>query len=410
MNTARADALAARNRLATRGWIARNAEWFRHLPPPASEVWLGDAAEAAGCVAAPLAGAGWTLHPVGDTPHGRVDARWLDAADPTQRAELFDGVPQPGEGDAAPFAWAHRALCRDGLRLRVAHAFGRPGDTVWLQLRRQPREAVEAPLLVVEVAAGVRCVLVETHERDASCGHDAVQNLRVHLQLAEGATLQHLRIVMPGAGDRVAHHVQARLARGASYRQGLIAAGSGYHLQRTELELHAPQAFAGTAAALFAAGSSLEQQVQVSHAASQTTSAVEALVLAQGKARAVVAAHTRIAPGADDAAVRQKLAGIPTGGQPKLVLRPHLEIHHDQVQAAHGATWGALPEDALFYARQRGLDEREARALIVEGMASAVLQRGFEDAALWATLGIEERLGLAVRRHLSVDAKEPVHG
>jgi len=35
----------------------------------------------------------------------------------------------------------------------------------------------------------------------------------------------------------------------------------------------------------------------------------------------------------------------------------YLEILHDQVQATHGATWGALPEDALFYAQQRGIDE-----------------------------------------------------
>ena len=202
--------------------------------------------------------------------------------------------------------------------------------------------------------------------------------------------------------------LQARLGRNSTYRQGLIGVGSAYHLQRSELELHAPHAFAGTAATLFAAGSALEQQVQVSHAAAQTGSAVEALVLAEGKARAVVAAHTRIAPGSDDAAVRQKLAGIPTGGQPRLVLRPHLEIHHDQVQAAHGATWGALPEDALFYARQRGLDEQLARALIVEGMAGAVLQRGFDDAALWSMLGLEERVGRAVRRHLGVE--ETLHG
>mgnify|MGYP006349560045 CR=1 FL=1 len=81
----------------------------------------------------------------------------------------------------------------------------------------------------------------------------------------------------------------------------------------------------------------------------------ETLVLASGQAHAVVNAHTRIAPGADDATVRQRLNGIPLAGEPRLVLRPHLEILHDKVQAAHGATWGALPQEALFYARQRGL-------------------------------------------------------
>ncbi|MBE0549056.1 MAG: SufBD protein, partial [Rubrivivax sp.] len=56
MDSARADVLAARNQLATRGWIARKAEAFRHLPPPAAAVWLGEQAEAAtrGCEAHPL--------------------------------------------------------------------------------------------------------------------------------------------------------------------------------------------------------------------------------------------------------------------------------------------------------------------------------------------------------------------
>ncbi|HEX6363087.1 MAG TPA: SufBD protein, partial [Albitalea sp.] len=121
MDSARAEALAARSHLATQGWIPRHSESFRHLPPPLAEVWLGDEAgpQARGCEAHPLDGAGWTLHPVGNTPQGRVDARWLDGGDAQQRVELLAGLPWPGEGEAAPFAWAHRALCRHGLRLRI---------------------------------------------------------------------------------------------------------------------------------------------------------------------------------------------------------------------------------------------------------------------------------------------------
>ena len=414
MDSARADALAARSHLATQGWISRQCESFRHLPPPVAEVWLGDEAgpQGRGCEAHPLAGAGWTLHPGGSTPQGRVDARWLDAGDAVQRAELLVDLPAPGQGDAAPFAWAHRALCRHGLRLRIGGAPGAqriPGETVWLQLRHQPRTAVEAPLLVIDVQAGVQCVLVETHEREPlHCQRGIVQNLQVHLRLGVGATLTHLRLAMPGAGDRLAHHVHARLGRGARYDQALIAAGSGYHLQRNVIALEAERSAARTASVLFAAGSALEQQLQVAHAAARTTSAVEALVLASGAARAVVNAHSRIAPGAEDAAVRQRLSGIPTGGQPRLVLRPHLEIHHDRVQAAHGATWGALPEDALFLARQRGLDERTARGLIVEGMATAVLQRCLDGPGLLQPLAVDALLARAVAGHLAA-AQETGH-
>lgn len=421
MDIARADILAARHRLQTRGWIARHAENFRHLPPPAAEVWLGDEAgrAAPSCESHPLAGAGWALHPIGHSPQGRVDARWLDAADPLQRSELFAGLPMPdgvgpaGDGDAAPFAWVHRALCRRGLRVRIGGEPGAerdPSGPVWLQLRHQPRTSVEAPLLVIDVLAGVHCVLVETHDREPlACAQPIVQNLQAHIRLGEGATLQHLRIATPGPADRIAHHLHAGLAQGARYEQALIASGCSYHLQRNVIELHADQATARSAGLLLAADSALEHQVRVSHGAERTTSAIEDLALAGGSARAVVNAHTRIAPGATGADVRQRLVGIPTGGQPKLVLRPHLEIHHDQVQAAHGATWGALPEDALFYARQRGLDERSARGLIVEGMAGALIQRCFTDHRLLDEIDIDTLLGAAVARHLAVGL-EARHG
>ena len=90
------------------------------------------------------------------------------------------------------------------------------------------------------------------------------------------------------------------------------------------------------------------------------------------------------------------------------MLRPHLEIHHDQVQAAHGATWGKLPEEALFHARQRGLDERTAQALILEGMARSVLARAVDDTQFPEALRLDAALAAAVARHLA--KQEARHG
>lgn len=415
MDTARADTLAARDRLRMQGWITPRNESFRHLPPPGIDTWLPGLTDNAhpGCDASPLAGAGWTLHPVGSAPQGGVQARWLDALDPAQRTELFAGLPQPGNGDAAPFAWAHRALCRQGLRLRIGTTPGKSGpdqSPVWLQLRHQPRAEAEAPLLVLEVEDGVHCVLIETHEREAmQCGRGVAQNLHAHIRLGAGATLQHLRVAAPGPQDRMAHHVHAQLAPHARYEQALVATGSAYHLQRTTLDLHGHNTTARSAGLLLAAGTALEQQVHTQHHAAHTTSQVEALALVSGNARTVVNAHSRIAPGADEAAVRQRLTGIPLMGQPRLVLRPHLEIHHDKVQAAHGATWGALPEDALFYARQRGLDDASARALIVEGMAHALLERCIDHPTLLTTWLDSGWLARAIASHLAV-TQEACHG
>lgn len=412
MSSASPDALAARSQLAAAGWIARRAESFRHLPPPGPQVWLGDAAGPAPGPADALED-GWTLQPIGPTLRGRIDARWLDLRDPAQRAELLASLPAPGQDEAAPFAWAHRALCTQGLRLRIAAA---PDEapcnaaqaTVWLQLDLPARQAVSAPLLVIEVQAGVRCVLLETHCRASGSSPPAVtQNLQVHVQLGQGAALHHVRVVQPGAADRLAHHVHVRLAADARYRQAMLGDGAAYHLQRGRIDLEGPGAHATSAAVLFNRAQVLDHQLRVRHGLARTHSDCEVLALAAGRAQLVANAYTHIASGAHEAVARQRLCAIPTEGDPRIVLRPHLQIEHDQVQAAHGATVGALDENALFYASQRGIALPDARALLLHGRSHALLARALGEASdgLLEALGIEATLARSVARHLSGDAR-----
>ena len=54
--------------------------------------------------------------------------------------------------------------------------------------------------------------------------------------------------------------------------------------------------------------------------------------------------------------------------------KPELEIYADDVECAHGSTVGALDDDALFYLRQRGLDEAQARALLVEAFVGEIIE------------------------------------
>jgi Fe-S cluster assembly protein SufD len=54
---------------------------------------------------------------------------------------------------------------------------------------------------------------------------------------------------------------------------------------------------------------------------------------------------------------------------------PQLEIYADDVKCAHGSSTGALDKDALFYLRSRGLDVLSAKALLVRGFATELLDR-----------------------------------
>ncbi len=57
----------------------------------------------------------------------------------------------------------------------------------------------------------------------------------------------------------------------------------------------------------------------------------------------------------------------------RMYTQPQLEIYADDVKCGHGATVGQLDENALFYLRQRGIDEKEARLLLMLAFVNEVV-------------------------------------
>ncbi|MDR3273602.1 MAG: Fe-S cluster assembly protein SufD [Flavobacteriaceae bacterium] len=54
--------------------------------------------------------------------------------------------------------------------------------------------------------------------------------------------------------------------------------------------------------------------------------------------------------------------------------KPQLEIFADDVKCSHGCTVGQLDDDALFYMKQRGIHEKEAKALLMFAFCSDVME------------------------------------
>ena len=55
--------------------------------------------------------------------------------------------------------------------------------------------------------------------------------------------------------------------------------------------------------------------------------------------------------------------------------KPQLEIWADDVKCSHGATTGQLDAEQMFYLRARGLDENQARALLLHAFAQETLEQ-----------------------------------
>ena len=59
----------------------------------------------------------------------------------------------------------------------------------------------------------------------------------------------------------------------------------------------------------------------------------------------------------------------------KIFSKPQLEIFADDVACSHGCTIGQLDKDAMFYMRQRGIPEKEAKGLLLYAFTNEVVKQ-----------------------------------
>ncbi|MGI3785700.1 MAG: SufB/SufD family protein, partial [Janthinobacterium lividum] len=146
----------------------------------------------------------------------------------------------------------------------------------------------------------------------------------------------------------------------------------------------------------------LEHRLFVDHNAPRTTSNVDYRGALQG-----AGAHS---VWVGDVLIRKVAEGITTyESNRNLVLTdgcradsvPNLEIETGEIAGAgHASTTGRFDDEQLFYLRSRGIDEVEARRLVVHGFFADIIRR-------IGVPSVEDRLLAAVEEELAVNVGAP---
>lgn len=94
-----------------------------------------------------------------------------------------------------------------------------------------------------------------------------------------------------------------------------------------------------------------------------------------GEAVGVFAGKVLVRPDSQRTVSQQTNRNICLTRSARMFTQPQLEIYADDVRCSHGATVGQLDDKALFYMRQRGIPEEEARTMLMTAFAGEVLDR-----------------------------------
>ena len=110
------------------------------------------------------------------------------------------------------------------------------------------------------------------------------------------------------------------------------------------------------------------------HMGRNTKSRIVSKGIAAGARTAPIAAWCRIQPKAEGARNHTQCDSLLIGAECGAHTVPYIESRNPTARVEHEATTSKISEDQLFYCRQRGIDEEDAVALIVNGFCREVLQ------------------------------------
>jgi len=279
------------------------------------------------------------------------------------------------------FARLNAALANDGVVLR-AEAGAQAIQPIHLVFVGVPAEGDRAWHLrnFIELRQGAHISLVQHHL--AGAAHTHLDNSLTHVHLAAQARLTHARVQDEATGATVIARTDAVLARDAVYRRIDLELGAALSRHELNVALQGESARLHANGVLLASGKRhLDTRLGIDHIGRDGTCALTWRGLAAGRSRAAFHGGITIREGADGTTAMLSNKNLLLSENAEIDTQPVLEIHADEVQAAHGATVGQLDPTAMFYLRSRGLPADQARALLTGAFCRETLVV-IEDAAL----------------------------
>jgi Fe-S cluster assembly protein SufD len=324
----------------------------------------------------------WTV----DAPDGVTTSQI-----PTEEAVALGG-PAPSDRIAA------LAVANAGVALRIdIPAEAELDRPVLITLTGTDAQQVAHGHLVITVGAFAKATIVLEHRGSARYGS------YLTALIGDGAQVELVGLQL--WNDDAVHAGQVALRIGRDAQVKTMTASLGGDLVR----LVETADYAGPGGDLqqrgvyfVDAGQHIEHRLFVDHNAPHTKSNVDYRGALQGRG-----AHS---VWVGDVLIRKIAEGITTYESNKnLVLTdgcradsvPNLEIETGEIEGAgHASTTGRFDDEQLFYLRSRGIEEAEARRLVVHGFFADIIRRiGVPD--------VEARLLAAVEAELAINVGLP---
>ena len=250
---------------------------------------------------------------------------------------------------------------------------------------------VEKPMQMVSIINWDKGLLIQTRNLvilgknskmtmvhcDDSTNQEAMfKNSVTEVFIDEGAALEHYKLQNLNNQSTLINATWFRQMKDSSLRSNAITLNGGLIRNYTHTVMDGEGASAEIYGVyLMDKTQHVDNQVFIDHAKPNCYSNELFKGILDEEASAVFNGHILVRKDAQQTNAFQNSKNILMTDTAKSHAKPFLEIYADDVKCSHGATVGQLDQEAMFYLRQRGICEANARLLLLYAFAGEIVDK-----------------------------------
>ncbi|UJW73922.1 Fe-S cluster assembly protein SufD [Rhizobium sp. SL42] len=220
---------------------------------------------------------------------------------------------------------------------------------------------------------GAKATIVERHVGQSDSA--ALATVVADLTLGEDAEITW--VILQGEGDADSHLGQIRADLGTNAKFRLFVVNAGGKLVRQEVHVKTTgegSDFTLRGVNLLGGDTHTDVTMTLGHNVPHTTSTEIIRNIVFDRAKGVFQGMIRVAPDAQKTDARMACNTLLMSDDAEFSVKPELEIFADDVQCAHGATVTDIQKTHLYYLMSRGIPEKTARGLLINGFVAEIVE------------------------------------
>ncbi|MFT4699927.1 MAG: Fe-S cluster assembly protein SufD [Yoonia sp.] len=272
-----------------------------------------------------------------------------------------------------PLAVMNTAFASDGV---CVHVTGTPDKPLHISYLQSSEASDVALHHVIKLDSGTELTLLETGTPGAR------SNVVLEVDVADGATLHHVRPQGRAHGRSVATHLFARIGAHATLKSFTLTMNGKMTRNEFVADIIGDDAAVHVGGVCIGDGKGVHQDdtVFITHDALNGESRQVFKKVLRNGATGVFQGKILVKAGAQKTDGYQISQSLLLDGDSQFLAKPELEIYADDVACSHGSTSGAIDETALFYMQSRGISHKEATNLLTLAFLAAALDEIADDA------------------------------